>query len=725
MKRSSTERTAKCSGLHRVLSAFEANGRGFTLVEILIVLALTMIMMTLFASIFQITANFISKQKGIAENDQSARILTTVLKTDLQARTMRLLAPFHPGMPALADDGLRTGYFYYSENNPVDDTDDVLQFTISLTAGNLPAPNPQSGAQIFGRATFLPLPWQPNTTYPPSTLVRPTGPATATGFVYKNDSGGNLTSGAAEPNWKAAAGTVPFGLVPDGGSNWTTLASPIDQPDGDDAVISYVTGSDGNQYRTLNPPGNSPNNTGASQYAEVSYFLRHGNLCRRVQLIRQPYDNSVVPNSSQPYDSDATPALLIPVLYPPYPSTAGSGNYWTDFDYAARIQPMNPSGGATGVSFLGFSFKENSLDNTGNGTYSDPNGTGEIPIGRPDNRFGFDQIYALPAAGTQTTNGAPREFALQYNSQANTIGNGGNPVYFGRYTQEETSNSAFQFPGALPIIGGTPTSPVGSASILGLDSASYTMWLLNANPPTAETSFAGGSRRGEDILMTNVVSFDVKIWDNRYSENGGSDTNRNGVIDTGPAFADVGHTAVAGDFQQANNVFSVYGPNLSGAYAVPGGGVWCPPYTYTSNGTTYNHNNIFDTWYRYFNFDNLPRTYDAGDAGVLYAPAPYRPRIGNFWQAGHAYAVGTLVDSTDSANGYYYMCTQAGTSGATDPFQLSDRTTAPVTTVIDGGVQWQPQPSLLAVRAIRITVKYLDPTQNLLRQVTIDQSLTQ
>src|SRR5580704_6335624 len=80
---------------------------GFTLIEIMVVLALTLVMMTMFATIFSMTGTFVTKQKAMGENDQSARILTTVLKTDLQGRTMRFLAPFHPNMSALSDDSKR------------------------------------------------------------------------------------------------------------------------------------------------------------------------------------------------------------------------------------------------------------------------------------------------------------------------------------------------------------------------------------------------------------------------------------------------------------------------------------------------------------------------------------------------------------------------------------------------------------------------------------------
>jgi pilin/secretion family protein with methylation motif len=680
----------------------------FTLIEVMVTLALTMLMMAMFASIFQIAGNFVTRQKGIGENDQSARILTTTLKTDLQARTMRILAPFHPNMPQIAagpgvlPDGSRRGYFYYSENNPADDTDDVLQFTIDMTT--LPSGNPMLNARLPGLATFLPVPWEKSTTYLAGSLVRPASTGSATGFVYKNKTGGSITSGASEPPWNTTIG----GTTTDGGSNWTTLASPLDQPDGDDGVMIY----DANGNETANPAGSTPNNTGASPYAEVSYFLRHGNLIRRVNLIRQPYDLPSTTTSSQPLDSDTPAAALIPGVYPPYPMTptpAGSGNFWSDFDYAARIQPVNPAGTATGVRFLGTTSAENSLDNTNSGTYNDPFGSSQIPIGRPDNRFGHDQAYINDGTTTGVRNGPPREFD---NNTTSTI-NGGLPQFFGRYTQEETSNTAFLFPGNLPSGG----SPVGWTTGLTLDSTKFTMSL--GNP--ASTSLAGGSRRGEDILLTNVVSFDVKILDPTYKETVNNvDVNRNGVIDNGPAFADVGHSA-SGSFQASANVLSTYGP------------------TPNVSGGTPSNNNVFDTWYRWFNFDNTKRMYDnnaldggpgpAATTGILYAPAPYRPRAGNTWAANTTYTLGTLVDPAQTANGYVYLCTnvtgtgQSGTAptGQLDPFSLQDTIGS---TIVDGGVTWTVQQPL-SVQAIQITVKYLDPTQNLLRQVTIVQSLTQ
>ena len=76
------------------------------------------------------------------------------------------------------------------------------------------------------------------------------------------------------------------------------------------------------------------------------------------------------------------------------------------------------------------------------------------------------------------------------------------------------------------------------------------------------------------------------------------------------------------------------------------------------------------------------------------------------------------------------ICVTAGTTGTAMPFCNNDMPTnnygsaASFPLTPDGGgngVQWVAQSPVLA---IQITVKYFDPTQNLLRQVTIVQTFT-
>jgi prepilin-type N-terminal cleavage/methylation domain-containing protein len=710
---------------------------GFTLIEVMVTLALTMIMMAMFASIFKLTGDFVTRQKGIGENDQSARIVSTLLKNDLQARTTRYLAAYLPSgaavLPASTYTSSRSGYFYYSENNPLDDTDDVLQFTVYLP--NLPSNNPISTGQIYGLATNLPLPWQPGTTYAANALVRPAGTTASsqpTGFVYKNE-GTAFTSAGTEPSWSSGTPALNATLNDNGGT-WTTVPSALDQADGDDGVMSYLATT---STETINPPNANPNNTGVSQYAEIAWFLRHGNLYRRVLPIRNPY-NLTGNAGSQPKDTQVTP--LIPAQYPPNGYTT-TNNFWTDFDYSGRIMLQTgvaaDAGNSSipiGFAFHGLGSPENSLYNTPQGiTATPPPGTNGAmpmgppwPFGRPDNRFGHDQTNGtMSLTAPLTGNGAPREF------DSSTP-----PVFFGRYTHEETSNLNFVFPGNLPSPGTTPAgnSPMAQSTTVNLDSTGRVI-----------TQYQSGSRRGEDIILTNVLAFDVKILDNFYSENAGSDLNRDGVIETtpGPAFVDVGHTAPTGVFRQqainstlpapATNAAIAYGPFAGSTYATS-----TPPYTYqtTVAGTTYtyNRNNIFDTWHPQFDFDGdgipdpppytgLPNTNDGIGATFNGAPHPY-------WAANTAYSVGTIVippATSNIVNGYQYVCVSPGTSGTAPPFSNSDNPTPGATPVQDppGGanmVQWQCVPP---VQAIQITVKYLDPSQNLLRQVTIVQQLTQ
>ncbi len=109
---------------------------GFTLVEMLVAVTLVLIMMSMFAEIFQIAGGSIAKTRGLAENDQRSRTLQTIIKADLDKRSYRWVYPFAANESASAPEsniGNRQGYFYISENNPYNSLDDVLQFTMVST----------------------------------------------------------------------------------------------------------------------------------------------------------------------------------------------------------------------------------------------------------------------------------------------------------------------------------------------------------------------------------------------------------------------------------------------------------------------------------------------------------------------------------------------------------------------------------------------------------------
>ncbi len=109
---------------------------GFTLVEMLVAVTIVLLMMSMFAEVFQIAGSSIAKTRGLSENDQRSRTLQTIIKADLDKRSYRWVFPFAANENAAAVEsniGNRQGYFYISENNPYNSLDDVLQFTVVST----------------------------------------------------------------------------------------------------------------------------------------------------------------------------------------------------------------------------------------------------------------------------------------------------------------------------------------------------------------------------------------------------------------------------------------------------------------------------------------------------------------------------------------------------------------------------------------------------------------
>jgi prepilin-type N-terminal cleavage/methylation domain-containing protein len=162
--------------------------RGVTLIEMLVVVALLVLMMTIIVQIFQAATGSVTAAKAYQELDDSLRELDATLRADLAGVTARTNAAAPP------DPKENLGYFEYIENSWADaqgeDSDDCLRFTAQSPPGQ---------------------------------------PFTGRMYVYTNPA-----------NFSAAQA----------------------------------------QYYLANQPI-----TITSQYAEIIYFLRNGNLYRRVLLI--------------------------------------------------------------------------------------------------------------------------------------------------------------------------------------------------------------------------------------------------------------------------------------------------------------------------------------------------------------------------------------------------------------------------------------------------------
>lgn len=367
----------------------------------LVAVALVVLMMTLFVVIFQMATSTMATQKGLAENDQRVRLVSTMLRADFKNRTFRLVLPFSNGEDPTATVGRRDGYLYIAENDPGDDTDDVLQFTVDVPTG---------GDLYFGAAKLLLADGTgaygpPGTPTPPAPPPLPQGPQNA-------------------PN----------------GAYWP------DQPEFDDGLAG------------------TPNQSASAPNAEVSYFLRNGTLYRRVLLIREP--RTTAPLDAQPKDAIGNPLDLTPF------EGAGPLNFWSYFDYSAWL-------GLNGVEF--------------NWTGSLLNTPGPLNgiLGKPNFRFGFDVLTGLP-----------REYAQNWLDETGTPGIG--QRFIGRFTHWETSAQAFGYPGrAAP-------DPHAAATVLTLDARDG---VINEYSLSGAQGHIPSLRAAEDVVMTNVVRFDVKVWD--------------------------------------------------------------------------------------------------------------------------------------------------------------------------------------------------------------------
>jgi type II secretory pathway pseudopilin PulG len=149
----------------------------------------------------------------------------------------------------------------------------------------------------------------------------------------------------------------------------------------------------------------SPNGTGSSPAAEISYFVRNGNLYRRVVLLREPLDIAGFgsqPISSRDFDlfrgdhnvMDATIPTVNEHLFELSDGTR-TNDYWRNFDFSARV-PLPPTLGVW-AQLLGV----NSLNN------EPSSGTGSVDsLGNPLYRWGFDMFSARSREHDNTTNAA-------------------------------------------------------------------------------------------------------------------------------------------------------------------------------------------------------------------------------------------------------------------------------------------------------------------------------
>ncbi len=258
-------------------------------------------------------------------------------------------------------------------------------------------------------------------------------------------------------------------------TNTSLLANP-NQPDADDGNLV----ADG---------------TSSSNAAEVSYFVRGGNLIRRVMLLREPLpvagsDLEIQPKSTSPgnqyfvpetvagaggtFTIVRNPSGIANPTVTPLPAAASAlttNDFWRFFDFSAA--PANLVALPANVQLNGINHLSNDV--------TDPNFRS---LGIPNFRFGFNHVTGLSREHESTS---------------------GTASFIGRFLHAETSHENFNWPIAVSSIG----NPMDVQNAVALNPVTNVVTAFQG------TTGRGGERRIEDIVQTGVQEFRIEIWDDR------------------------------------------------------------------------------------------------------------------------------------------------------------------------------------------------------------------
>lgn len=750
MRRSRTHRT-------RTQQALPGSSRtGFTLVEMLVSVTLVLLMMVMFAEIFQMASGSVTKQRIVSDNDQNSRNFVTVMRADLDKRSFRGLAPFFPEEAAVnvsTDNVLnfnsRRGYFSISFNNPADHTDDVLQFTTLVTV-NLAN---SDETPYYGRA--IPLFAGAGATPALNLLSNPNQPERDDGQIIANNA---ASSKAAEVSYFLRGKRLYRRVL--------LLRDPIAAAGVDPLRSAQPTFSEDLNRNGIFDMGEDLNGNGAFD-RNLDYFLPGG-----------------------VYNSVATTSF-------------GSIDFWRDFDFSASRTPSSfgvftASPPPLNAMFHGLDALSNDKSN-----FAFPPHPYLPSLGQTWNRFGHNHeiVLAVPIGTTPvTTNGLPREFTTA--TPTATI-----PLRFlGRFTQEETSKSVsagapsnFGYPQVLST---APAAPPGAWNGNPMDAigteftTSAITEAINEFQPNSALS-----RPGVDLLMSNVHEFRVEVWDQRL---GMFVVPGHALADSAPGDDGIFGTAddaAPGDYAAVRQLNGTYGP-LGGTTNLFD--TWHPLFNRNANfnpdPTDPTNPNKFQPIYSDA-ADRPPfRPLSYAPAGTIYSapvppgPSPGAPYLPSYWAPGTNYPVGAVVfPRTEdlNANGildpgedgvcgftaldgitpnpkwpfpsssplkfpafgltYAYLCVAPGTSGPTIAEEPSWRTTVgdrvpgnpadidlnsnatvdPGDTDYNGNGIIDPiEPTWLVLRnvrpllAVRLTVRFEHPTSKQMKQITIVHPLS-
>ena len=518
----------------------------------------------------------------------------------------------------------------------------------------------------------------------------------------------------------------------DTGGNRASLPSSPNQPDVDGGSLS-------------------PDYSSSSPAAQVAYFIRNGNLYRRVVLIRNPIDIAGKELDSQPtsllgndfFAGDATNRLFEVFGPNPYPTNGAYGtNRYNDFELFFDFSATAAT--ATGpAKFLGMKALSNELASAG---------AANEAFGNPRFRYGFNQFT-----------GQSREYTRR--GDPTVMADLSSRGFIGRFTLAETSTPAFnwpQRPSTVELLSTQQWTNADSATLLGngnpydvngcplsLNLETGMIEQFNGKDDTTETTVdgRGGPRQMEDLLLANVQEMRLEVWDNRASRF---------VV---PGYGSVSDPdSFVGDYHIRRNLQHDAG---NGRF------IYGPLAPYLIAGTLRDSDrqpHVFDTWHPrvdvdfsgdgigvvglhevlppYMPYRFYPPRRNAADAtqrGPSSALMPDDAAVNRgYWLPNTGYSVGDVVftqwkdatalggnndnlfsfDEVDEPKFLIaYRCVSNGTSSSV--ITGSPSASAPGQRISDGTTLWESFDNRVPLTTIRMTLRYINETSGDPRQLTL------
>lgn len=686
-----------------------ATGRGgFTLVELLVSVTLILLMMTLFAQIFTMATDSISRQKGIAENDQRARILTNTIRADFAKRTFRYGLPFYPGENSdlsVTSFGKRDGYIYMNGNDPVSGIDDILQFTVNSAL----LQEESDDTQFLGAASMLydQLAEVNNEIRRTALRFNPNQPEADDGSLFPN---GVAASTAAEVTYFVRNGGLYRRVM--------LLRNPLPAAGGDQEIAPRSTVGD-HPYLLTENDGLTADAGGRFWYVRNPENITLGNF----EL-----------GTSETASADRSNW-----------NVTQSNDLWGHFDFSAI--PLGTGGGGGSDPSIGAVLL---------GVDALANDSGILSLGNPRVRWGFN--FYTGQSREHLAIGNPTFFGRFLHAETSDWRFNW-PMAGARNEPDATTFSGTIIGSGNPMQIYDASGPSGTQLSIQPNGV---ISQFNGSSIAGNTASRGGPRAVEDVLLSHVHEFRVEIWDDRlgrfvtpgYGTVTGGTTESVGDYHIARCLqADVTngqfHIGPLAPYTPSNTVPVLKQPHAFDTWHADLGSD--PIYNFDGDATV---DQLFEISPPYIALRVTPPLQPSGPTPTLVTDPVGSENISirtvangsigtvlttnqGYWEPNKSYSLNDVVfvpwdDTVPNGNGdslfqyseltrpeigfhLAYRCVIAGTSDGSEPAWP----TSAGQRVSETNVQWEAIDNRRPLKSIRVTIRFQEPSTEQIRQVAL------